>query len=257
MSIDLGGGVTLELVWIPPGTFMMGSPANEVGREEGVGHGAGKETQHAVTLTKGFWMGKYEITQAQWQRVMGNNPSDNKGAENPVEMVSWNDCQEFLKNLNAQIENQKSRIGNGQFRLPTEAEWEYACRAGTKTAYCFGNDPSDLHRYGNTARNRASAGGSPDGGRRTDLESRRRIQDYGAGRKYAKRLGPLRHARQCAVSGVRTGMGRTMRLGLRRIRRGLASGSYRVLRGGSWGDYAYRCRVAYRDGDTPAAATAT
>ncbi|NBS91600.1 formylglycine-generating enzyme family protein, partial [bacterium] len=91
------------------------------------------ETQHEVTLTKPFYMGKYEVTQEQWESVMGNNPSSRtKGAKLPVTDVSWEDCQEFIKKLNAKTK--------GGYRLPTEAEWEYSCRAGTSTAYSFGNN---------------------------------------------------------------------------------------------------------------------
>ena len=123
-KIDLGKGVMLEMVLIPAGKYMMGSPASEVGRKD-------NETQHEVTLTKPFYMGKYEVTQEQWQAVMGGNPSIFKGAKMPVTNISWNDCQDYIKKLNAKT--------NGGYRLPTEAEWEYACRAGTKTAYAFGN----------------------------------------------------------------------------------------------------------------------
>jgi formylglycine-generating enzyme required for sulfatase activity len=122
---DLGKGVKLDMVLIPAGKFMMGSPASEVGRKD-------NETQHEVTLTKPFYMGKYEVTQEQWQAVMGNNPSvKTKGARLPLTDISWNDCQEFIKKLNAKTK--------GGYRLPTEAEWEYACRAGTVTAYSYGD----------------------------------------------------------------------------------------------------------------------
>ena len=127
---DLGKGTTLEMVLIPAGKFKMGSPASEQGR-------SGDETQHEVTLTKPFYMGKYEVTQEQWESVMGDNPvrggnpSSPKGAKLPVTGVSWKNCQEFIKKLNANTD--------GGYRLPTEAEWEYACRAGTTTAYSFGN----------------------------------------------------------------------------------------------------------------------
>ena len=103
---------------------MMGSPKEEKERQD-------NETQHKVTLTKGFYMGVYTVTQEQWQEVMGNNPSKFKGEKNlPVEMVSWDDCQEFIKKLR---EKDKKL-----YRLPTEAEWEYACRAGTTTPFHFG-----------------------------------------------------------------------------------------------------------------------
>ena len=124
-KIDLGKGVKLEMVLIPAGKFMMGSPASEKGRNE-------NETQHEVTLSKPFYMGKYEVTQEQWQAVMGNNPSSRtKEARLPVTNVSWLDCQEFIKKLNAKT--------SGGYRLPKEAEWEYACRAGTTTVYSFGD----------------------------------------------------------------------------------------------------------------------
>ncbi|MFH0795706.1 MAG: SUMF1/EgtB/PvdO family nonheme iron enzyme [Candidatus Omnitrophota bacterium] len=128
ISIDLGKGVKMEMVLIPPGEFLMGSPASEEGR-------GNDEIQHTVRITKSFYLGKYEVTQEQWEAIMGNNPSYFKGARNPVEMVSWNDCQEFLGRLN-------QLISGGGFRLPFEAEWEYACRAGTTTAFHYGDSLS-------------------------------------------------------------------------------------------------------------------
>ena len=114
---DLGKGINLDLVLIPAGKFKMGDPGAD----------------HEVTLTKPFYMGKYEVTQEQWEGAMGNNPSSKtKVAKLPVTDVSWNDCQDFIKKLNAKT--------NGGYRLPTEAEWEYSCRAGTSTAYSFGNN---------------------------------------------------------------------------------------------------------------------
>jgi sulfatase modifying factor 1 len=124
--------VNLDMLWCKPGTFMMGSPAEEKFRED-------DETQHKVTLTKGFWLGKYEVTQAQWEKVMGSNPSDSKGATLPVEMVSWDDAMEFCKKL-TQMEKAAGHLPEGYaYTLPTEAQWEYACRAGTTTAYSFGD----------------------------------------------------------------------------------------------------------------------
>ena len=130
-TVDLGGGVKLDLVWCPAGSFLMGSPAGEIDR-------ISNETQHRVILTKGFWLGKCEVTQRQWDTVMGYNPSHFKGAVLPVETVNWDDCQNFVGKLNSKVET--LRHGTGQvensklwkFRLPTEAEWEYACRAGSE-----------------------------------------------------------------------------------------------------------------------------
>src|SRR5258708_39094115 len=103
----------------------MGSPGNEERRDEKA------ETQHKVTLTKGFYMGVYTVTQEEWQAVMGTNPSHFKGEKNlPVDSVSFLDCQEFIKKLREKDMK--------PYRLPTEAEWEYACRAGTTTPFHFG-----------------------------------------------------------------------------------------------------------------------
>jgi formylglycine-generating enzyme required for sulfatase activity len=95
--------------------------------------------QHQVTLTKGFYLGKYEVTQAQWEKVMGNNPSKFKGADRPVEEVSWSDALEFCKKL-TEMEKKAGRVPEGMaYQLPTEAQWEYACRAGTITAFSWGD----------------------------------------------------------------------------------------------------------------------
>ena len=131
VTVDLGGGEKLEMVWISPGEFWMGSLENEEGRDS-------DEVRHRVRLTKGFWMGKTEVTQGQWQSIMRKNPSyfKNAGKNAPVEQVSWEDCQEFIRKLNAAV----ATDGHGlRFRLPTEAEWEYACRAGTETAIYTGS----------------------------------------------------------------------------------------------------------------------
>jgi len=116
--------IGMKFVFIPPGTFMMGSPEDEPERES-------DERQHKVILTKGFYMGMTEVTQAQWREIMGSNPSSFKGDTRPVERVSWNNVKEFIRKLNRKEETSK-------YRLPTEAEWEYACRAGTTTPFYTG-----------------------------------------------------------------------------------------------------------------------
>lgn len=122
----------LEMIWVEPGTFMMGSPWGEKGRE-------GKELQHQVTLSRGFYLGKYEVTQAQWAKVMGTQPSKFKGPNRPVEKVSWFAAMKFCRRL-TEIERQAGRLTpDYSFQLPSESEWEYACRAGTTTAYSWGN----------------------------------------------------------------------------------------------------------------------
>jgi formylglycine-generating enzyme required for sulfatase activity/regulator of sirC expression with transglutaminase-like and TPR domain len=130
---DLGNGVKLEMVYIPAGNFMMGSPSGEGESDE--------YPQHLVTIAKPFYLGKYPVTQEQYQAVMGNNPSHFKGAKRPVEKVSWRDAVTFCQKLS-------EKTGNN-YRLPSEAEWEYACRAGTTTAYCFGETlTNELANFG-------------------------------------------------------------------------------------------------------------
>ena len=124
--------INLDMLWCKPGTFMMGSPAGEKGRK-------GNETQHEVTLTKGFYLGKYEVTQEQWEKVKGSNPSKFKGATLPVETVKWDEVIQFCQQL-TQMEKAAGRLPEGWvYTLPTEAQWEYACRSGTTTAYSFGD----------------------------------------------------------------------------------------------------------------------
>ena len=130
---DLGNGVTLEMVEIPGGTFIMGSPESEAKRLSNEG------PQHQVTVPS-FYMGKYELTQVQYQAIIGTNPSNFKGDNRPVEGVSWNNAVEFCKKL--------SQKTGKNYRLPSEAEWEYACRAGTTTPFYFGESITpDLVNY--------------------------------------------------------------------------------------------------------------
>ncbi|MEH2181264.1 MAG: formylglycine-generating enzyme family protein [Nostoc sp.] len=130
---DLGNGVTLEMVQILQGTFTMGSPEGEAERE------SNESPQHQVKVP-GFFMGKYEVTQAQYQAIMGTNPSYFKGEKRPVERVSWDDAVEFCKRL--------SQKTGKTYRLPSEAEWEYACRVGTTTPFYFGETiTTDLVNY--------------------------------------------------------------------------------------------------------------
>jgi len=124
LTVDLGGGVTMEFILIRPGWFTMGSD-KEVCK---------------VTLTKPFYLGKYEVTQEQWEKVMGNNPSDFKGAKNPVDQVSYADCQSFVTRM-------KEKVPGQTFRLPTEAEWEYSCRGGATGDYCYGDGEGLLAEY--------------------------------------------------------------------------------------------------------------
>jgi formylglycine-generating enzyme required for sulfatase activity len=134
LAVDLGGGVKMELVLIPAGEFLMGSPDSDENANPA------EKPQHQVRITKPFYLGKYLVTQEQWEAVMGGNPSHFKGPKNPVEQFSWDDCRQFFDKLN-------TKVGGGKFQLPSEALWEYACRAGSKTKYCFGDDASKLGEY--------------------------------------------------------------------------------------------------------------
>ncbi len=134
--VSLPGGVSMELVYIPPGTFQMGSPTGERGRRS-------NESLHDVTLTRGYFIGKHEVTQAQWAALMGSNPSVGGGVGNeyPVFYVKWDEIagpEGFIERLNEHLES-AGQSGAGAFRLPTEAEWEMAARAGTQTRFSYGD----------------------------------------------------------------------------------------------------------------------
>jgi formylglycine-generating enzyme required for sulfatase activity len=131
----LTNGIGMKFVLIPAGTFMMGSPGAEVGRED-------DEVQHKVTITRAFYLQTTPVTQGQWGRLMGDNPSRFKdgGDECPVEKICWDEAQRFIEKL-------KEIEGTDKYRFPTEAEWEYACRAGSTERFCFGDDEGKLGEY--------------------------------------------------------------------------------------------------------------
>ena len=136
-SITLANGVTMDMIWIEPGTFMMGSPVGELGRDD-------DETQHRVTLTKGYWLGKYEVTQEQYKAIMGNNPSKFAGNNLPVEQVSWDDAMEFCRKLTDKLGDTLPK--GYKCSLPTEAQWEYACRAGTTSSLNSGKNVTSAEK---------------------------------------------------------------------------------------------------------------
>lgn len=122
----------MDFVWIEPGAFTMGSPETEIGRDPDEG------PYHEVTISTGFWMGRYETTQEQWEAVTGSQPWLGLSGEyidpaHPVFLISWSDAQDFVRQLN-------NAEGDSLYRLPTEAEWEYTCRAGTTTRWSFGDE---------------------------------------------------------------------------------------------------------------------
>ncbi len=124
--------VLFKFRWIPSGQFQMGSPETESGRYD-------DETLHSVTITRGFWMGESACTQAQWRAMMQENPSEFKGDDRPVEQVSWHDCVKYCQRLNVLVPGLYAR-------LPSEAEWEYACRAGTNSAFNDGSNGTKATR---------------------------------------------------------------------------------------------------------------
>jgi len=243
--------IGIELVYIPAGSFTMGSPKSEQDAMVAAGskrEWAEDEIQHQVTLSQGFYMGKTEVTQGQWQKLMGNNPSyfKNAGSDAPVESVSWDDCQEFCR-----------RAGFG-LRLPTEAEWEYACRAGTTTALYSGgitilgqcNAPAlDLIAWYGGNSGVTYEGGYDSSGWLGKQYNHSWAGTHPVGRKQANAWG-LYDMIGNVWEWCQDWYG-TYPAGAVRDPTGAAGGSSRVLRGGGWFDYASYCRSAFRIWSSP------
>ena len=144
VKVEGDSNISMDMVWCPPGTFIMGSPENELGRWD-------DETQHSITISNGFWIGKYEVTQAQYKAIMGSNPAFAYGIGDnyPVYSVSWNDAINFCIKL-TEMEQIAGRLPEGyEYTLPTEAQWEYACRAGTSTALNSGKNLTNKEKCPN------------------------------------------------------------------------------------------------------------
>jgi len=218
-TADLGGGMKMELVYVPAGSFQMGSPDSEQGRNDSEG------PVHTVELD-GFWMAKYEVTQEQYEAVMGKNPSNFKGAKNPVEMVSWNDAADFCRKLADKVGRASSPASAGRtFRLPTEAEWEYACRAGSTTRFCFGDSDNGLDEY---------AWYTANSGSKAHPVGEKKPNEWGLYDMHGNVW------EWCGDWYAEYGAGSA------KNPQGPSSGEGRVLRGGSWIHNPYSCRSASR-----------
>ena len=196
----------IELLLCPPGEFLMGSPEAEEGRSD-------DERQHPRTIRKPFYIGRTEVTQEQWRKVKGTDPSWFKSSRNPVENVSWNDCQSFLGG------------SGGQLRLPSEAEWEYACRAGTTGAFA-----GDLD---------ALAWFQGNSGRAAHEVGQKRGNSWGLHDMHGNVWEWCED--QYSADYPPQGDQSTSTLG----------GPFRVIRGGSWYSFSDYCRSAIRDGNDP------
>jgi formylglycine-generating enzyme required for sulfatase activity len=214
-----------NMVFIPPGTFRMGSPANEVDRSSVEG------PQTSVVISSGFWMGKYELTQGEYRAVMGSNPSFFTGDTNrPVEMVSWFDATNYCATLTQQ-ERAAGRITtNSVYRLPTEAEWEYACRGWTSDRrFSYGDDPgyTSLTNY---------AWYSDNSGRTTHPVGQKLPNPWGLYDMHGNVLEWCQDWWSYNLPG-----------GIAIDPQGPAAGSDRVVRGGCWDNFGRICRSAFRD----------
>ena len=218
-------GVRHLFRWCVPGTFLMGSPEDEPEREP---WDQGNETQHQVTLTRSFWIAETPVTQALWEIFMGDNPSGFKGAELPVENVSWDDAQRFINKLNGI----KPEL---QLCLPTEAQWEYACRSGTTTPFYFGdNITTDQVNYNGNSPYHQGRNGEY---RNQTIEVKSLppnawglYQMHGNVWEWCQDWYEEQYPTQPATDP-----------------QGAVSGTFRVLRGGSWINLGGHCRSAIRD----------
>ncbi len=211
--------IDMEFVLIQPGEFDMGSPANETGRYDDEG------PVHHVTISEAFYLSKYEVTQKQWHEVMGDNPSHFKGDDLPVENVSWDDVQEFIKKLNKKENTHK-------YRLPSEAEWEYAARAGTTTRYSFGDDDSKLGEY---------AWYSENSGDKTHPVGKKGANPWGLYDVHGNIWEWVQDERHNTYNGAPID-GSAWRDGV---------STRQVVRGGCWFCSAWACRSAYRKNYDP------
>ena len=216
ITIPVKDGISIDMVRVEAGTFTMGATPEMKNPWDD------EKPTHQVTLTNDYYIGKYEVTQALWKAVMGKNPSKYKGDNLPVENVSWDDCQEFISKLNS--------ITGKTFRLPTEAEWEYASRGGKKSRgyqYSGSNNISDVAWYDSNSGNKTHTVGSKQANELGiyDMSGNvlERCQDWYGNYSSSSQTNPT----------------------------GANSGSHRVERGGSWDIIDWGCRSSYRYSSVP------
>ena len=216
ISIPVKDGISIDMVRVEAGTFTMGATPEMENPWDG------EKPTHQVTLTNDYYIGKYEVTQALWKAVMGNNPSNFKGDNLPVEMVSWDECQEFISKLNS--------ITGKTFRLPTEAEWEYAARGGKKSRgyqYSGSNNLADVAWYEDNSGSKTHAVGSKQANELGIYDMSGNVwewcQDWKGSYSSSSQVNPT----------------------------GANSGSNRVYRGGGWSGNARYCRSSCRFSVTP------
>ena len=218
ITLDLGSDITMKLVRIEAGNFTMGSSETE---ED---HKSNEGAQRQVTISKPFYMGVTEVTQTQYDAVTGKNPSNFQEPDNPVEQVSWDECVAFCTAL--------SKMTGRPVRLPTEAEWEYACRAGTKTRYSFGNDSKNLgahawYKSNSDSKTHPAGQKEPNAWGLYDMHGN--VWEWCSDWYTDVYVGPGTHDPK-----------------------GPAAGSHRVLRGASWQLVPADCRAASRHKALPA-----